>query len=126
MKQDKAMELVAALRSGKYEQATGNLNVSGVGYCCLGIACDISGAGEWKPYHLSDGTRANYLAYVTERDVEQTTTLPSKVRDYFGFRDFEGSLPEDLQRETGYRTLWKMNDNGANFREIADFIEKHW
>lgn len=39
---------VAALRSGKYKQATGTLNDCGGGYCCLGVLLDISGRGLWR------------------------------------------------------------------------------
>ena len=37
---------VDALRSGKYQQARGALK-TGDAYCCLGVACDISGLGTW-------------------------------------------------------------------------------
>ena len=39
---------VKALRSGKYEQCTGRLHLKGDGYCCLGVLCDIVGAGRWE------------------------------------------------------------------------------
>lgn len=42
-------EWVKALRSGKYEQAKGTLKQTDGGreqFCCLGVACDISGLGE--------------------------------------------------------------------------------
>ena len=37
-----------ALRSGKYKQALSTLKNNEAAYCCLGIACEISGLGEWS------------------------------------------------------------------------------
>lgn len=44
---DNAKKWVAALKSGTYEQALSVLHVVDDGYCCLGVACDISGLGRW-------------------------------------------------------------------------------
>lgn len=37
---------VAALRSGKYQQTTGQLR-NEKGFCCLGVLLDVWGRGEW-------------------------------------------------------------------------------
>jgi hypothetical protein len=40
---------VDALLSGKYKQAQGALHDTG-GFCCMGVACDLSGKGEWTDH----------------------------------------------------------------------------
>jgi hypothetical protein len=100
--------LVAALRSGKYRQARNSLN-TGNGMCCLGVACDISGLGEWEPttygkirYVLGDNSSINYLT--------------DELKDYFGFTSNKGKY--------GWHTsLAEKNDSGASFADIADIIE---
>ena len=50
---------IEALRSGKYEQAKGILRDvdDNNKFCCLGVACEISGLGEW----LFGGIDFSYL-----------------------------------------------------------------
>ena len=43
---ERVAALVAALRSGRYEQGHNRLKDEYGGYCCLGVACDISGLGQ--------------------------------------------------------------------------------
>lgn len=90
---------VAALRSGEYKQISGQLR-NAAGHCCLGVLCDISGAGGW-----SDN---NYIA----ADDERSGSLP------FGVLDLTDISFADERR------LADMNDSGATFAEIADYIEK--
>ena len=90
---------VTALRSDDYVQATGRLR-DGDRFCCLGVACDISGLAEWE-----EGNR--YL--------EEKETLPQQVRDWLGLENAAG----------GYiaSSLSNLNDTRVSFDEIADMIE---
>jgi hypothetical protein len=102
-----------ALRSGEYVQTHLSLRDAEdgqVGYCCLGVLCDISGLGEWQGsgYKLEDGPVTN--AYLP-REVQQWAGL-------IGDDPAIGGAHED-------RLSWK-NDNGATFSEIADLIEKNF
>lgn len=95
--------LVAALRSGKYEQARMALRNAN-GFCCLGVACDVSGLDQWKPC----GSNFKYFG--------DDCALPDPVRDYYGFANNVG------QYEDG--SLMSHNDNDwLNFEEIAQVIE---
>jgi hypothetical protein len=115
---ERAMKLVAALRSGNYTQTTGSLtNRVRDAYCCLGVACEISGVAQWY--------QNEYLG--------EETMLPREVREYFDFKTAVGRLHTDATRtsivtdKAGRRTtLTKMNDSGKSFAEIADFIEQNW
>lgn len=118
MIKERAMELVAALRSGKYKQATNALR-KGDSYCCLGVACEISGIGPWKfPTENDDD-----FYYQGERGV-----LPESVRVHFGMFSTQGmpnpSAPTEIFNNT--KALTTMNDSGLSFAQIADHIEKNW
>ncbi len=39
--------LIVALRSGEYKQAVGSMSND---YCCLGVACHISGVGKFDDF----------------------------------------------------------------------------
>jgi hypothetical protein len=105
---ENAKKWVEALRSGKYEQASNALR-SGNAYCCLGVACEISGIGEWD----SDD-RVSYAAYL-----EETGKLPARVMDWLGIRDDVGGY------NNGDNCLTDDNDNGRSFTQIANIIEKY-
>lgn len=108
---------VQALRSGKYEQATGQLRTveydytgdeikikRATGFCCLGVLCDLAvkdGGPEWD--NDSDFCRGIY-----SDDGEP----PENFRKFM-------ELDDDMVAH-----LIKMNDDdGATFDEIADEIE---
>jgi hypothetical protein len=99
-----AKEWVKALRSGKYEQTKNVLyNADRNAFCCLGVACDISGLPPEK-WHGSDYT-------VLPQEVREKLNLSS---NYGRFR-FDGA---------NYMSLVKCNDSlGYSFDQIADIIE---
>lgn len=100
MKHDKMLELVAALRSGKYKQGRNQLRY-GDKFCCLGVACDISGLSEW--------TKGDSYKYLGDDAV-----LPKRVQDYFGFKCNRGWI------SSLGRTLTHLNDvSPMSFTEIC-------
>lgn len=118
------VELVAALRSGDYEQVHAALRV-GDKFCCLGVACDKSGLGRWEGGGL----------YKVFGDCSNAI-MPYGVREYYGFRtgggDFtvvEGMPHLDKILAKGpvsglEISLYSLNDYyGFTFAEIADVIE---
>jgi hypothetical protein len=101
MKKALKAKWVAALRSGKFTQGTGEMRSTnsdgGYSYCCLGVLCAISPAV------------AKYVpGYWTENGVLGPTACA-----YAGF-------DEDVQWELAGR-----NDTGNSFKRIATYIEKH-
>lgn len=99
---------VEALRSGKYQQCKGRLN-NGAGFCCLGVACDLIDSGAWVESEMTDGAfeyqgEANVLPWM----VEQMYAMKSNVGNY----SYHASLTE-------------LNDDGADFKTIADVIEAY-
>lgn len=109
-----------ALKNGKFPQTTGCLN-DGVGYCCLGVACEL--------YN-------NNVKYIKMKTYE-----PSKDQTVIGYDGFSYFLPKEVQLWLGLRTdcgehtviddegritfssLSRLNDEGSSFGEIAKIIE---
>ena len=104
-------KLLEALRSGQYSQTTNSLRTK-VGYCCLGVACDISGLGEWVD------TKEGDYSYQIPNEQSQRGSLPKKVQEYYGFMSDNGGYGADISI-----ALSNLNDSGATFEEIADTIE---
>lgn len=99
---------VEALRSGKYQQAQGALHDAG-GFCCLGVACDISRLGSWERSGADEDR-----FYLVDDDLEDSV-LPIAVQRWLGLRAPGGEAQAYM--------LWHLNDNGETFAAIADIIE---
>lgn len=103
---------VEALRSGKYQQTQGRLvkqlEDGSIGYCCLGVACEVLGAEKGL-------TRKGHIGFHFGDARVYTLYLPTDIHTLLGLKDNKGS------HEWGSLTL--TNDGGASFAEIADIIE---
>lgn len=97
MLNDNVKAWVAALRSGDYEQGTGQL-YDGLGYCCLGVGC-----------HVADKMGANLQRW------EENGMLNADGKNWLGLQTSFGDFDND--------NLADLNDNGSTFAEIADIIE---
>jgi hypothetical protein len=101
---------VEALESGRYKQTTGSLHK--IGYCCLGVWCQIREGGKW----IGRGATSKDYAYVgdIEEVVLEDAMLDAFLRDELGITTDEESDFIDL------------NDHRkANFRPIAAAIRKN-
>ena len=112
-----------ALESGGYNQTTGRLarrsNDGSVRYCCLGVACDISGITKWEA--ADDGVF---------RYAQQTDELPPSVMKWLGVKDHTGCLMNEdgditPDKKTGFGCLTAMNDGRWSFKRIAKFIREN-
>ena len=129
-------KLVDALRSGEYRQ-TGGMLRRGDSFCCLGVACDISGLGQWKDY---DGRAIGntYYEYVydipgsgDDRSHMGTAVLPTEVRDWLGVNEVNPEVNYVVEDDDGYDAghmeiagVASLNDDGYSFDKIADFFER--
>lgn len=128
---------VAALRSGEYGQSVGGLkqiisqNPDGsykIGYCCLGVACDISGLGEWVQgpngtwtYSYSTGSSSWDSSEVVLPDtvaVELGLDIVGEFEYGFTVRNWDG---DDYVKHEMWLT--SLNDAGFTFGQIADIID---
>ena len=108
---------VEALKSGEYVQGRNALcqkNGDSSEYCCLGVACEISGLGEFVPKSKST---PNAFTFVTGRKTAHHLVLPKVVRDWLGLRICDGSY-----HGNGI-SMVTLNDRGMSFRDLADIIE---
>lgn len=119
---------VEVLESGAYVQGTGTLRKADDSYCCLGVACDISGQGEWLRSGSVEGK--GVWKYVTQEGYS-SSDLPKKVVDWFGLKggaDYFwdlASLP--LPGEGQFMTGVRMNDSqNASFADIAKAIRRDY
>lgn len=124
---------VAALRSGEYRQAKDYLartNDDGqvVGYCCLGVLCEIAVQEE----AIAPPSPINYEGslWYDGDDV----VLPESVAAWAGLDSEDPAVPRPegarehpsfLSRGEDKTTLASLNDGGFTFAQIADLIEEH-
>lgn len=92
---------IAALCSGKYQQARNGLRTT-QGFCCLGVLCDLIDSTKWHRAEGRDWQYDNRGAYI-----------PSEIREPLGLSD------QDENR------LACMNDTEKkSFKEIAAYIAR--
>ncbi len=119
-----AKKWVAALRSGKYKQAEGALNVNG-SFCCLGVACELAmeDLGLIKRQRTPDLASNGSYNYGSVGDYALSFgTLPHAVVDWLGLRTESGAWLEDIGPSCG--SLVAANDQlHLNFEQIANIIE---
>lgn len=125
---------IDALRDPKRSQTTGCLYDQS-GMCCLGVAADISGLGEWsgpykrQMYVTADGVNreesvtpvevAEWLGFPRISDTTITPLVGTVIQNPF----IPGLTGRDVDDDgTGY-TLASLNDAGLTFPQIADVIE---
>jgi hypothetical protein len=104
---------IAALRSGNYKQGIRRLRTINDEYCCLGVLCDIMEI----PATISNRDFDSCYGYDGEVSV-----LPKSITLKTGV-DTHGRFRNDDDKE---ELLTKLNDEGKNFKEIADVIERYF
>ena len=118
---------VRALRSGKYEQATGALRREG-GFCCLGVLCDVYDPDKWN-VGVDDCDEDERWCYGYEDDnfaFKAKEVLPILVARIAGLDTQNPEVPYGLEgEELVMKSLASINDSGATFKQIADLIETH-
>lgn len=94
-----AEKWVAALRSGEYQQGSESLCYND-SYCCLGVACAISG--------VVNVPHQDWIKATTAKD----TSIPKIL---IGSAATSGLV----------YAVSTMNDSGSSFADIADWIEEN-
>jgi hypothetical protein len=109
---------VGALRSGEYKQAKGVLH-DNVGFCCLGVLCDI---------HRKETNSSTWVADTSDNDEDclgylgEVCILPVEVRAWAGFQTYSSNPTVRIYGKCS-SSLAQLNDNGNDFKTIADLIE---
>lgn len=106
---------VDALRSGEYRQGYGRLRSDGSNaYCCLGVACDVSGVGRWTgSLYETDGEMPWGVSGLE---------LPNPVVRWLGLDD-----RDPYMESAGGDSLSSLNDSeNWDFDKIADLLESEY
>lgn len=117
MSPDLKAKWVEALRSGKYKQGKRALrqitDAEGECFCSLGVLCDVSEKGEWRPSEFDK----NFFKFVSTHGDGHTEVESG------GF--VHGMLRRECGLDYGAETdVIEMNDwQERSFAEIADYIE---
>jgi hypothetical protein len=128
---------IAALRSGDYKQTTGYLHITApindspnndnyrpVGFCCLGVACDLFDPTQWVEREADTGEGAY------ESFHENGYSLEPVVRDWLGLGiEPWGEEPDEYGHVSSaewQEKIQEMNDEGSTFTEIADALEERF
>lgn len=133
MKKNIANKWVKALRSKKFNQGqdllcqniTDSKGKTIKAHCCLGVLCDLYN----KEHTGKDQLKVNYDKsgfYYYNRNAE---VLPKKVMQWAGLKSRYGEFTAGcrLKKEfRDYESLSELNDGGASFKTIANFIEKNY
>lgn len=104
---------IDALLSEKYPQTQSRLKDS-IGYCCLGVACDVKDPDIWQETSIKLPDRIAYKwGADTEEEYAASHYLPKDLMAELGIDDYFQSHLTDL------------NDDGSTFAEIAEVIKKY-
>lgn len=89
-----------------------------VNYCCLGVACKLSGEGEWD-----ERGGVTTRAYMTN-GYRSSNYMPGQVAQWLGF---DGYIENpDVHRVGSLTTAASMNDAGYTFADIAHALEAEY
>lgn len=132
---------VAKLREPDLPQTKGALKKDD-GFCCLGVACEVSGLGKWIEEGQDGMTTFYYTIPIADSAAETrgASTLPVDVQLWLGLEPYkrgEGDNPIIGPKYTGTTrtglpangvdySAAEWNDEGKTFAEIADMIEERW
>jgi hypothetical protein len=123
---------IAALRSGKYEQARSALHQEGKGMCCLGVLCDVvkdEVGGRWQEDSLTEGEIVDFR--IAGNLQSNTNYPPVDVYKLVGLDDVRvgRDIPVIVEMATdpcpAQHGLSILNDSGQyTFEQIAAIIEE--
>ena len=116
---DRLNEWADALESGNWQQCVGRLALPNTRKtkCPLGVACHLSGLGEWKAG-----------IYVCGPKDKEGSQLPKAVMEYYGLTD---PLGADIMKTVSpglaaiFPSLAAFNDYPHFMEETADIIRKY-
>lgn len=114
-------KLITALRSGKYNQGRGTLRSRDNEFCCQGVACHISGKGQWK-------TDFDYYVFEDTTGDMDESSWPKLIQNSLGFTDKDSDTFMTMNDIVTNGGFVYGNENytlreGCTFEEIADAME---
>lgn len=131
MDHDKAMLVVAALRSGKYKQAKGVLERIDHGKrsnCATGVICRVALAnGVTMRVREIEPDKGSARRKLTEFE-GRAHRVPPIVTFWLGARYNHAIYIPVQERNSAdlFISVEMLNDSGLTFDQIADLIERFW
>lgn len=105
---------IKALRSGKYKQGQGTLFLqSSKNYCCLGVLVRVCGI-------RTDSRLLIDNSDITTIDLKKYHLSKEKLKKFKTVHSYF-----NLYRQIESQLIKMNDDNGCNFNEIANYIDKH-
>lgn len=101
---------IVALRSGSYAQTTKTLHCTTGGFCCLGVAVNITGV-VWEEIQGA-------VQFMNCEENPEAGVLDAKFVKLYALRSANGKAGEP-----GFDCLTELNDSGMTFEEIATVLE---
>ena len=112
---------ITALRSGEYKQTGGRLR-EGDCYCCLGVLTDLYDKDIQNDHHEWYEEDGHYVYTSDGGTVE--ATLPESVMKWADLKECNPTVLEERMGQP-VTSLAYLNDNeGLDFNQLADIIEK--
>lgn len=123
---DNAKKVVEVLKSGEYQQTTGQLR-NGNLFCCLGVMCDqfakdnADEGAHWRT-DSDNGIESTFFVPSIHSALIDDASLPLQVREWMGLRTSTGEFTDDSGQIT---RLSDLNDSAKlTFKEIARIMEQ--
>lgn len=136
----KTSEWTSALRSGQFGQGQNCLNDGEGNFCCLGVLCEVAEIPRSGSvfnlveylFPVPSHQYASDLASIASADaqlpffVQDTILEDLNLQSKVPLSSFELTSGDNisLQKQTVHDRLMSLNDSGASFEFIADYIEK--
>ena len=108
-----------ALRSGEYKQTKQCLKDE-VGYCCLGVLCDLHSKSVKKKGFVFKGDKLGKFLY------DNCHGCLSDIVEKWAGIDHNGGCGEFHYKNGKLDNLANLNDKGKSFKQIANIIEKYF
>jgi hypothetical protein len=126
MHQERTKKWIEALRSGEYEQTTGELRTwdpekQGYRFCCLGVLCELYRQSPEAEANVTfTGWETNTSRFIARDDVEDGT-LPIPVQEWIGM---DSGDPDIYDEFFDYVSIVDLNDSRRyTFPVIAGLLE---
>ena len=115
MNQHVKQKWITALRSGEYMQTCGRLRYED-SYCCLGVLTDLYDKDIQSENSWNEGDGLGHYCYIADGNITEGA-LPPSVMQWAGLKE-ENPLVGD------YRLAFLNDNEGLDFKQLADIIEK--
>lgn len=119
---------IDALESGEYTQGVGALATKDGGNCCLGVLCEL--AVKAGVLSEEDVKAPDYFSYTASKTYKDSVNYPPhEVAEWaFNTNGVPGNAsiynPRVAIPGSSSITLSELNDDGATFAEIANYIKE--